>query len=81
MLLPVLLEIEITRSIGLGVSSLIIGDQNYRHLSALIDQDLAALSDSVSKLDNSLSSLAEMVSQNQQGLDLLFLKKRGLCLA
>ena len=81
MLGNVLLGIEMAGSIGLSISSFIVGDQNYRHLTTLINQDLASLGNSVSKLKDSLSSLAEMVLQNCRGLDLLFLKEGGLCLA
>lgn len=80
-LVPILATIGIAGSTAIGTSALIIGDQNFKFLSSQIDRDLAELEKLVSKLEESLSSLAEVVLQNRRGLDLLFLKQGGLCMA
>jgi hypothetical protein len=71
----------IARSAATGASALITGDINFKTLSKQIDQDLLELEQSITNSESSLDSLAEMVLQNHRGLDLLFLKQGGLCVA
>lgn len=61
--------------------ALILQDQQYRSLSMAIDADIDTLEKSVTCLEESLSSLTEVVLQNRRGLDLMFLQYGSLCLA
>lgn len=64
-----------------GASTLVIQDQNFKGLQAAIDADIQELENSISKLQESLTSLSEVVLQNRRGLDLLFLQQGSLCAA
>jgi hypothetical protein len=62
-LVPVLTGVGIAGSVAIGASALITGDINFKTLSKQIDHDLHELGQSITNLESSLDSLAEMVLQ------------------
>uniref|UniRef100_A0A8C3E8S7 Uncharacterized protein n=1 Tax=Corvus moneduloides TaxID=1196302 RepID=A0A8C3E8S7_CORMO len=65
---------------GTGVTS-IVKSTEIQKLQMAVDEDLGRIEQSIENLATSVKSLSEVVLQNRRGLDLLFLKERGLCAA
>lgn len=66
---------------GRGISATITQGKNYQALQEIIEQDITKIEKSVSHLQESLTSLSEVVLQNARDLDLLILQREGLCAA
>ncbi|XP_021103319.1 endogenous retrovirus group S71 member 1 Env polyprotein-like [Heterocephalus glaber] len=78
-LVPVLTASGIVGSVALGVTAIGLQDSNFKTLAQQVKIDLGLLTKSVSHLEKQVDSLAEMVLQNHQGLDLGFMKEGGIC--
>uniref|UniRef100_A0A5F8GDY3 Retroviral envelope protein GP41-like domain-containing protein n=1 Tax=Monodelphis domestica TaxID=13616 RepID=A0A5F8GDY3_MONDO len=66
---------------GVGIATLATQAQVYHHLRKAVDEDIARLESSINFLKRSHASLTGVTLQNRWGLDLLFLKEGGLCVA
>lgn len=78
--LTILLRIGLVGA-STGVAAIATQHHQYNSLRAAIDQDIERIELSVTKLQESLSSLPEVTLQLRRGLDLVFQQQGGLCAA
>lgn len=79
--LAVILGLGVAAGVGTGTTALVQTHQYFSELRTAMDEDLRALQQSISKLEEPMTSLSKVVLQNRHGLDLFFLKEGGLCAA
>ena len=79
--LAVLLGVGVAARARTRAAALIQGSKQMAQLQNAVDQDLRAIETLIAALQDSLTSLSEVVFQNRHGLDLLFMKEGGLCTA
>ena len=74
-------EAEMTAWVSIRTAALVQGPHHYNELKTAIDKAITAIKGSITKLEKSLASLAEVALQNRRRLDCLFLKEGRLCAA
>lgn len=79
-LIPLLVGAGIMGSTAVGTSALVMGDKNFKKLSAQVDIDQSYLENSASHLEAQLDSFGVMVFHNCRGLDHFFMRQGGLCI-
>lgn len=79
--LAILVGAGVLVGVGTGTAGLITSQTKFDSLRYAMAQDLKVIEKSISRLEESLTSLSEVALQNRRGLDLLFLKEGGLCAA
>lgn len=67
--------------IATGYSALALYCEAYHDLKNAKDTDIEKIENSISRLQESLTSLSEVVLPKRQELDLLFLQQGGFCVA
>jgi hypothetical protein len=78
--IPLLAILGITAAMGTGAAGIGTSIHYYTKLSNQLISHLQTVAESILTLQKQLDSLASVVLQNRQGLDLLTGEKGGLCL-
>lgn len=76
-----MLKIKVAAGVKTRTAALVHSNHHLQQLKVAIDKNLKAIEQSITKLEKSLTSLSEIILQNRQGLEIVFLKKGGLCAA
>lgn len=79
-MIPLLAGLGITKGVATGTFGIGMDSHLYRKLSLHLVNDIQLVSSTIFNLQKHLDSLAEVVLQNQRGLDVLMAEKDGLCL-
>ena len=66
---------------GTRIATLTLQEKNYNNVKTDIDEDIQHLEKSNSPLEHHVACLTEVVLQNRQGLNLVFLQQGRLCAA
>lgn len=76
---PLGITLPVLLGLGQRAAGAATGSSAFKGLQAAINADIQGLENSISILQESLTSLSEIVLQNRRGLELLFLQRDGLC--
>ncbi|KAG3279195.1 hypothetical protein H1C71_006247, partial [Ictidomys tridecemlineatus] len=76
--LAILLGMRIAAGVGTRTTALVRGTQQMTQLETAMDQNLKILETSITALQESLTSLSEVVLEDRRGLNLLFMREEGL---
>jgi hypothetical protein len=77
---PLLVGLGLSASLGTGIMGITTSSLYFQQLSSSFTNTLDELSQSISTLQNQLDSLALVILQNHQALDLPTSEKGGMCL-
>ena len=78
--MPLLVGLEITPGIGMGIGGIVSSTSSYHTLSRDFTDNTERAAKSLVALQDRTDSLAKVALQNRRGLDLLTAEKGGLCL-
>nr|KAF6444249.1 hypothetical protein HJG59_008553 [Molossus molossus] len=79
--IPLVVGLGISGALATGIAGLGVAVHSYTKLSNQLIDDVQTLSSTIQDIQDQIDSLAEVVLQNRQGLDLLITEQGGICLA
>jgi hypothetical protein len=77
---PLLVATGIAVGAGTGIAGITTSMTQYNIFTSQFKSDFQEITETVNTIQNQIDSLADVVLQNQQGLDLLTAKEGVLCL-